>query len=410
MTLFPLTLADYLGHWGAYVVFLLIGIAFGVVLELAGFGKSTKLAAQFYFKEWTVLKVMFTAIVVAMVLIFLSTAIGLLDYNLVYVNPTYLLPGIVGGLIMGIGFIVGGFCPGTSLVAAATAKLDGIAFVLGAFFGIFLFGETVEYFEEFWYSTDMGRYTLQDMFGVDAGIVVLAVVLFALFAFWIGEHAEEYFGDFQRANFPRWRYAAAAVLILVAVAVLVLQQPSTQDKWNWIEDEQGERLANREVQIHPAELLDTIHDNRINAILIDVRDESDYNTFHILDAVHIPPEDIKDHIAQFRDEPSNTVFVVMSNGEVLATEVWKTLVAESVINVYILEGGVNNWLAVYAEADFKAEYALVSHASDEFGYALTDALGARHPAARPNPDVFDIEYEPKVELQDKRGASGGGCG
>ncbi|MCI0712562.1 MAG: YeeE/YedE family protein [Chloroflexi bacterium] len=410
MTLFPLTLADYLGHWGAYVVFLFIGIAFGVVLEIAGFGKSTKLAAQFYFKEWTVLKVMFTAIVVAMVLIFLSTSIGLLDYNLVYVNPTYLLPGIVGGLIMGIGFIVGGFCPGTSLVAAATAKLDGIAFVLGAFFGIFLFGETVEYFEEFWYSTDMGRYTLQDMFGVDAGIVVLAVVLFALFAFWIGEHAEEYFGDFRRASFPRWRYAAAAVLILVAVAVLVLQQPSTQDKWNWIEDEQGERLTNREVQIHPAELLDTMHDNRINAILIDVRDESDYNAFHILDAVHIAPEDINDHIAQFREEPSNTVFVVMSNEEVLATEVWKTLVAESVINVYILEGGVNNWLSIYAEADFKAEYAPVSHASDEFGYALTSALGARHPAARPNPDVFEIEYEPKVKLQDKRGASGGGCG
>jgi rhodanese-related sulfurtransferase len=410
MTPFPLTLADYFGHWGAYVVFLLIGIAFGVVLEIAGFGKSTKLAAQFYFKEWTVLKVMFTAIVVAMVLIFLATSIGLLDYNLVWVNPTFLIPGIVGGLIMGIGFIVGGFCPGTSLVAAATAKLDGIAFVLGVFFGIFLFGETVEYFEDFWYSTDMGRYTLQDMFDVDAGVVVLAVVLFALLAFWIGEHAEEHFGDFKRANFPRWRYAAAAVLILLAVAVLVIQQPSTQDKWNWIEDEQGERLANREVQIHPAELLDTMHDNRINTILIDVRDESDYNAFHILEARHIAPEDIQIHIEEFREKPSNTVFVVMSNDETLATEVWKTLVAESVINSYILEGGVNNWLSVYAEPDFQTEFAMVSHASDEFGYSLTSALGARHPAARPNPDVFEIEYEPKVELQDKRGASGGGCG
>ena len=74
-----------------------------------------KLAAQFYFKDMTVLKVMFTAIVVAMVLIFLTTGFGWLDFNLIWVNPTYLWPGIVGGLIMGVGFIVGGFCPGTSL-------------------------------------------------------------------------------------------------------------------------------------------------------------------------------------------------------------------------------------------------------------------------------------------------------
>ncbi|MEZ4581350.1 MAG: YeeE/YedE thiosulfate transporter family protein [Caldilineaceae bacterium] len=90
--------------------------------------QSPKLARQFYFKEMTVLKVMFMGIVVAMLLIFWATAMGWLNYNLIWVNPTYLWPGIVGGLIMGVGFIIGGFCPGTSLVAAATLKLDGIFF------------------------------------------------------------------------------------------------------------------------------------------------------------------------------------------------------------------------------------------------------------------------------------------
>ena len=61
----------------------------------------------------------FTAIIVAMTLIFLTSSLGLLDYNLLWVPPTYLWPGIVGGLIMGVGFIIGGFCPGTSLVAMA---------------------------------------------------------------------------------------------------------------------------------------------------------------------------------------------------------------------------------------------------------------------------------------------------
>ena len=121
MAPFPLTLATHLGHWGQYVVYLLIGVAFGFVLESAGFGNSLKLAGQFYFKELTVLKVMFGAIVTAMVLLFLSSAIGILDYNLVYVPETYLWPGIVGGVIMGVGFIIGGFCPGTSVVSTQTA-------------------------------------------------------------------------------------------------------------------------------------------------------------------------------------------------------------------------------------------------------------------------------------------------
>ena len=149
MALFPLPLAEYFGHWGSYVVYLFIGIAFGFVLEISGFGNSKILAAQFYFKDMTVLKVMFGAIIVAMVMLFGAAAVGLVDYNLLWVNPTYLWPGIVGGLIMGFGFIIGGFCPGTSLVAAATAKIDGIFFVMGVLFCIFKFGETVDNFAQF---------------------------------------------------------------------------------------------------------------------------------------------------------------------------------------------------------------------------------------------------------------------
>ena len=133
-----------------YLVFGLIGFGFGFVLESSGFGNSKKLAAQFYFKDLTVLKVMFGAIVTAMVLIFAMVGLGILDYNLVWVNPTYLWPGIVGGLIMGVGFIVGGFCPGTSLVAMATRKIDGLFFVLGGLFGIFLFGETERFYDMWW--------------------------------------------------------------------------------------------------------------------------------------------------------------------------------------------------------------------------------------------------------------------
>src|SRR5512146_3518191 len=91
------------------LVFGAVGFGFGAVLEMAGFGDTRKLAAQFYLRDLTVLKTMFTAIVVAAVLIFLAAGVGALDLSRVFVNPTYLWPGIVGGLIMGVGFVIGGF-------------------------------------------------------------------------------------------------------------------------------------------------------------------------------------------------------------------------------------------------------------------------------------------------------------
>ena len=139
----PFDLATSLGPVAYALVFGAIGFGFGAALEMGGFGDTRKLAGQFYFQDMTVLKVMFTGIAVAAVLVALATGFGLLDMSRVFVNPTYLWPGIVGGLIMGVGFVIGGFCPGTSIVAASTLKVDGMFFLLGALGGVWLFGETV---------------------------------------------------------------------------------------------------------------------------------------------------------------------------------------------------------------------------------------------------------------------------
>jgi hypothetical protein len=109
-------------------------------------------------------------------------------------------------------------------------------------------------------------------------------------------------------------------------------------------------------------------------------------------------------------QPANTVFVLMSNDETLATEAWKMLTAEAVPNVYILEGGVNGWLDTFSDASFQAQYRLASHTDDRLAYAFTAALGDRYPAANPNPDVFKLEFTPKVQLAVKRGPTSGGCG
>jgi hypothetical protein len=183
----PWDLDVELGQIAASLVYLGIGFCFGYILESAGFGDSRLLAAQFYWRDLRVLKVMFTAILVAMVLIFWSTALGWLDYEDVWVNPTYLWPGILGGLIMGIGFILGGFCPGTSLVGVATLKLDALWFVAGTAVGILGFGESVAMFDEFWHSSDFGRLTLPDWLGLPTGLVVLGLVVIGILAFWLGD-------------------------------------------------------------------------------------------------------------------------------------------------------------------------------------------------------------------------------
>lgn len=409
MTLFPLPLEQIFGTWGQYIVYLIIGIAFGAVLEMAGFGKSTRLAAQFYFKDLTVLKVMFTGIVVAMLFIFLATGLGLLDFNLIWVNPTYMVPGIVGGLIMGVGFIVGGFCPGTSLVGAVTGKIDAIFFSLGACFGIFVFGESVGGFEQFFNSTYMGRYTLMDMFGTSTGVIVISVVLMAIMAFLFAEQAERIFGKRDLKGEPKWRYGVAGGGVVLAAAVALIGQPTTADKWARLEPDKAKLLIERAVLIDPAELLSLTQNRQVKLVMLDVRSEAEYNLFHIRDAQSLPLERLIEQIETLQQNPSNTVVVVMSNDETRAVEAWKLLVAESVANAYILGGGINNWISTYADAEFLGKYPPINGGNDMLKYRFREALGARYSAAAPNPDHFVIPFEEKVKLSLKRGAKGG-CG
>ncbi len=145
--------------------------------------------------------------------------------------------------------------------------------------------------------------------------------------------------------------------------------------------------------------------------MIDVRSEADYNLFHLLDAQHIPPEEIPDRIDELIAQPANTVFVLMSNDESAATEVWKTLTAQSVPNVYVLSGGINNWLDTFA-TDFEDEFCGRSIEADdeELHYEFEAALGSNCPAAYPDHDEYQFEYEKKIKLDVKRAPVGGGCG
>ena len=173
------------------VVAFVIGITFGFVLERGGFGSGRMLAAQFYFTDMRVFKVMFSAIVTAMIGLFYLSWIGFVDLSLVYYGNTYMIPQIVGGLILGVGFVIGGYCPGTSGVAIATGKIDAMVYALGGFFGIFVFGELFPSISNFFYSTNMGRINLPEFFGMNYGFIMLIVILIAIAGFTAAEWGEK---------------------------------------------------------------------------------------------------------------------------------------------------------------------------------------------------------------------------
>jgi len=179
-------------------VAVVLGIFFGFFLERAGFSSAIKLTSQFYFKDFAVLKVMFTAIVVAMLGIAYFSLMGWLDMSLVFVPPTFVWPQLVGGLLLGAGFAVGGYCPGTAVTAAAIGKLDGLFFIGGVFIGIFLFGVGLPHFEAFNSSGSLGALTIPVWLNVNTGVVAFGVVLMAVGAFWAAEKSEGVWNLFAR--------------------------------------------------------------------------------------------------------------------------------------------------------------------------------------------------------------------
>jgi uncharacterized membrane protein YedE/YeeE len=174
----------FFGDEMSLLVAFVIGAGFGFFLERAGFGSARKLVGQFYLNDMAVFKVMFSAIVTAMLGVTYLGWIGFLDLDLVYLVPTFFGPQVLGGLLLGIGFVVGGYCPGTSVAALSTGRIDGMAYALGLVAGTVVYAESYSGIKEFVNSGDRGALTLPEAFNLPWGVVVFAVVLVAVGGFY----------------------------------------------------------------------------------------------------------------------------------------------------------------------------------------------------------------------------------
>ena len=405
------------------IAFVFLGAGMGVAIERGGMSDARKLAAQFYFYDMRVYKVMFTAILVAASLLLAASSVGLVNLNLMYVDPSYLGPGILGGLVFGVGFIIGGYCPGTSLVAIATGKLDALVFGVGMIAGTAVFAETVPLFWDAYNNWGaLGRVTLPDVFGISAGVIMFVIVVVAIATFVLVERVETWLGLIERPS-RSWRIAqlgGAIALVLVALFAMVLGQPSVDDMVRRNDTELSALLQDRAVQVSPYEVLDLMTERKVGLRVLDVRSDVEYNLFHILDAEPLPA--LADQAAWIRALPEGTVVLLYGNDEASAETAWKRLTVQADVNgqaplnAYILAGGLNAWIDTFIDHSGLVAERIVKPLDaadvppDGLRYQFAHVLGASTELARPEIHEGELpEYEPVIKI--KAGGGGeGGCG
>jgi rhodanese-related sulfurtransferase len=277
------------------IIAVFLGILFGFVLEQAGFSSTKKLVGLFYGYDFTVLKVFFTAGVTALTGVILLTHLGMLDMGEVYINPTFLWSAIVGGLIMGAGFIIGGFCPGTSLCAAAIGKIDAWAFVGGSFIGILAFTEGYPFLENLYLAEDMGFITIYEMMNLPKEVFALMLIIVAISAFFFTGLIEDKVNGLS-PSYPSQqvlKYTVLGLLPFVMIAFVSFTPNKKEYMLKMAERKFAEVFTER---IYPMDKLATELIDRYHSInLIDVRSPEAYEEFSIPFATNIPLDNLLDH-------------------------------------------------------------------------------------------------------------------
>jgi len=193
--MFPLSSSIEFSVAADLAIALALGVGFGFALERAGFGSARKLTAVFYIYDMAVVKVMFSAVVTTMAGLFALSAVGMLDLTQLYLEPTNVTAQIVGGLLFGAGFLIGGYCPGTSMAAIATGRKDGMMFALGMLAGVYAYAEFTPQLDTWYKATAIGELTLPSITGIGMGWWTLVFIAILLTAGWGMARLERRYAD-----------------------------------------------------------------------------------------------------------------------------------------------------------------------------------------------------------------------
>jgi uncharacterized protein len=331
----PLAETGALGATGTLIAAPLIGFAFGWCLERAGLGSARKLAGQFYLTDLAVFKVMFSALLTAMLGAFWLDRLHVLDLQLVYLPETFVLPQLAGGALFGAGFLFAGLCPGTSCVAAATGRGDGLAVVGGMLLGVLLFNVAYSQLASFYSSTSLGGVTLDALAGTSRGAMVGLVTAGALAAFAIVERGVA------TASVHR-AFAVIAAALALAASLVDLKSVDPRSLAGEIETERDHisapDLANLIMAGDPA-----LH-------VFDLRTAPDFARMHIPGARLATIEMLSREAL-----PRNATIVLYSEGGAHAAQAWVLLRLRGHRRVFFLREGMFEWLARVMEPRLPAD-------------------------------------------------------
>lgn len=324
----------------------LIGVLFGIFLEQAGFGSSRRLTGIFYFQDMAVLKVMFTAVVTAMIGYTTLTALGWLKPAEVYPLETYWGAQAVGGLIFGAGFVIGGWCPGTALVGVASAKLDAVVFLAGAAIGSIMFSEFFDAVAPLYSGACAGAITLGQSLHVPNKLLVVAFAAVAALAFAGSTWLEQKFGGAPAvADDARKRHRWAAAIMIGAALIAVALPSGTATPQRDASPAQAPaeatgllaEVAQAEDHIEPLDLAERLMRGEKDLTVVDIRPEEDYRRFSIRGAINIPLEQLESRASAL---PRKGTVVLYSNGTTHAAQAWMALRNLGISNVLVLTDGI----------------------------------------------------------------------
>jgi len=337
-----------------------IGLGFGYVLEQGGFSNSRKLAGVFYGYDFVVLRVFFTAAITAAIGLLLFSYMGWVNYDLLYVNPTFLWSALVGGVIMGFGFILGGFCPGTSMVAAVIGKIDAMVFVLGLMIGVFIFGSFYEDFLPLYTGENLGSIFIFDTLGLTRDWFVFLLVLVALVAFIVTRKIEDKVNGIETSKGLFAPLYVGPVLIMLVAAIVVLWLPeSPSAKWFETDAETvlGEAAEGKQF-VQTEELAYKLLNSKENDyLLVDIRGDEAFAEFTLPGAVHIPADKVLDLGYKKLLSESKKPILFFGFSDTDASQAWMSLRRTGISDVFVLKGGLNQFF----ETIFFAETQTNTH-------------------------------------------------
>lgn len=316
----------------------IIGFFFGLFLEKAGFGNSKCLAGIFYFRDMRVLKVMFSAVITAAIGFGFCAGFGIISPDSVYLLKTVYFVQIAGGLLLGIGFALGGWCPGTGMVGIAGGSIDALLFILGAAGGSILYNELYPRLGNILEIGSCGvRFAYADL-EMSRPLFVTLFTIIGVCCFWGSELLEKKrFGKGEYFNSPFLK-AYSLVLIASAAALFIFASPATSGETI---TERLSRAASEADHISAAELAERVMNGDQSLLLIDVRPAASFEKFHIKNALNCPLEKLPALKSKMK---LYQTAVLYSDGAAHAVQGQMLLEQEGLNNILVLNGGLNEFI------------------------------------------------------------------